>query len=168
MIYPMASEHFQENIHSRYTWTPSQSYTHHVGYQWRSVIRLIKQELARMEKFAIIAKLTEPTDWVNSTVVVHKRNGDQPVCLDPRDLNAAIKRPYYPVPTLEDVTSKLAGARHFSVLDARSGYWQIKLAVSTSRLTTFNTPFGRYCYFRIRFPNAASTKCTNTCHGLPA
>ena len=28
----------------------------------------------------------------------------------------------YPVPTLNDVTSELAGAKHFSVLDARSGY----------------------------------------------
>ena len=106
----------------------------------------VKEELARMEKFDIITKVTEPTDWVNSMFVVHQSNGYQRVCLDPRDLNADIKRQYYPVPTLEDVTSKLAGARHFSALDSRSGHWQIKLADSTSRLTTFNTPFGRYRY----------------------
>ena len=73
------------------------------------------------------------------------------MCLDPCDLNAAIKRPYYPVPTLKDVTSKLAGARHFSVLDICSGYWQIKRADSTSRQTTFNTAFGRYRYLHMPF-----------------
>ena len=89
-----------------------------------------------MEKFDSITKVTEPTDWVNSMVVVHKRNGDLRACLDPRDLNAATKRPYYSVPTPEGVTSKLARARHLAVLAARSGYWQIKLADATSRLTT--------------------------------
>ena len=88
---------------------------------------------------------------VNSMVVVRKPNGDLCVCLDPRDLNKAIKRPYYPVPTLNDVTSELAGAKHFSVLDARSGYWQIKLSDTSSSLTTFNTPFGRFRYLRMPF-----------------
>ncbi|KAI0217699.1 hypothetical protein LSAT2_030550 [Lamellibrachia satsuma] len=55
----------------------------------------VKQELACMEKFGIITKVTEPTDWVHSMVVAHKRNGDLRMCLDPRGLNAAIKRPHY-------------------------------------------------------------------------
>ena len=85
--------------------------------------------------------MTDPTDWVNSMVVVEKRNCDLRGCLDPRDLNKAVKCPYYPVPTLDDVTSNLSGAKHFSTLDARSGYWQIKLTDESSLLTTFNTPF---------------------------
>ena len=106
-----------------------------------------------MEKHGIIANVTEPTDWVNSMVVVHKPNGDLRVCLDPTDtdLNKAIKRPFYPFPTLDDVTSKLSGSRHFSLLDARSGYWQIKLSDESSYLTTFSTPFGRYHYLRMPF-----------------
>ena len=111
----------------------------------------VKQELDRMVSNDIITKVTEPTDWVNSMVVVQKSNGDLRVCLDPRDLNKAIKRPYYPVPTLNDVTSELAGAKHFSVLDARSGYWQIKLSDTSSRLTTCNTPFRRFRYLRMPF-----------------
>ena len=111
----------------------------------------VKQELDLMVSNDIITKVTEPTDWVNSMVVVQKPNGDLHACLDPGDLNKAIKRPYYPVPTLNDVTSELAGAKHFSVLDARSGYWQIKLSDTSSRLTTFNTPFGRFRYLRMPF-----------------
>lgn len=100
----------------------------------------------------VIVKVTEPTEWVNSMVVAAKpRTGQLRVCLDPRDLDKAIKRPHYPLPTLEDITSKLAGAHYFSVLDARSGYWAIKLTEESSRLTTFNTPFGRYRFRRLPF-----------------
>ena len=104
-----------------------------------------------MDKHGIIAKVTEPIDWVNSMVVVHKTEGDLRVCSDLTDLNKAIKRPFYPVPTLDDVTRKLSGSRHFSLLDARSGYWQIKLSDASSYLTTFNTPCGRYRYLRMPF-----------------
>lgn len=81
-----------------------------------------------MERNGIITKVNEPTEWVNGLVVAEKPcTGKLRVCLDPRDLNKAIKRPHYPFPTLDDVTPQLAGAQHFSVMDARSGYWNIKL-----------------------------------------
>jgi len=45
----------------------------------------------------------------------------------------------------------LSDAKHFSVLDATSGYWQIKLDEESSLLTTFNAPFGRYRFTRMPF-----------------
>ena len=45
------------------------------------------------------------------------RTGKLRVCLDPKDLNKVIKRPHYPLPTLDDITAKLAGACYFSVMD---------------------------------------------------
>ena len=39
----------------------------------------------------------------------------------------------------------------FSKLDASSGFWQIPLDNDSSRLTTFITPFGRYCFRRLPF-----------------
>ena len=41
--------------------------------------------------------------------------------------------------------------KYFTKLDARSGYWAIKLSNQSSFLTTFNTPFGRYRYLRLAF-----------------
>ena len=111
----------------------------------------LKKELERMEEQDVIEKVTEPTDWVNSLVVVEKPNGKLRVCLDPRNLNKAVKRPHYAMPTLEDAVSKMAGARYFSKLDAQSGYWQIKLEEKSSYLTTFNSPFGRYRFKRLPF-----------------
>ncbi len=94
----------------------------------------LKEELESMERQGVIVKVTEPTEWVNSMVVAEKpRTGQLRVCLDPRNLNKDIKRPHYPLPTLEDITPKLAGAQYFSVLDARSGYWAIKLTEESSR-----------------------------------
>lgn len=89
----------------------------------------LRTELDNMEKNNIICKVTEPTQWVYALVTCEKpKTGKLRVCLDPQPLNKAILRPYYPLPTLEDVTSKLAGAKYFSILDARSGYWAIKLS----------------------------------------
>lgn len=76
-----------------------------------------------MEDNNIIVKVTEPTEWVNALVVVEKPKSQKlRVCLDPRDLNKAIQRPHYPLPTLEEVTTKLTGARYFSVLVRLLGY----------------------------------------------
>ena len=36
-------------------------------------------------------------------------------------------------------TAKLHGARMFTVLDAMTGYWRVKLDTKSSLLTTFNT-----------------------------
>ena len=111
----------------------------------------LKENLDKMEESGVIKKVTCPTDWVNSLVVVEKPNGKLRVCLDPKDLNAAVKRPHYPMPTLEDALAKMPGAKFFSKLDAFSGYWQLKLSETSSYLTTFNTPFGRYRFTRLPF-----------------
>ena len=112
----------------------------------------VKQELDRMLKLNIIARVTEPTEWVNSMVAVEsKHTGKLRVCLDPQHLNKAILRPHYPMRTLEDILPRLSGAKYFTKLDARSGYWAIKLSNQSSFLTTFNTPFGRYRYLRLAF-----------------
>ena len=108
----------------------------------------LKKELDRMEKLDVISRIDEPTDWVNSMVLVEKAKGLR-VCLDPKDLNKAIKREHYRTRTLEDILPKLNGAKYFGVCDARSGYWTIKLDEASTKLTTFNTPFGRYCFKRL-------------------
>ena len=45
--------------------------------------------------------------------------------------------------TIEEVVADMPQAKVFSVLDATSGYWQVKLDEASSKLCTFNTSFGR-------------------------
>ena len=78
-------------------------------------------------------------------VVVEKPNGKR-ICLDPQHLNKAIKREHYQLPTIEDITTRMANATWFSKLDGNHGYWQIPLNPESQLLTTFNTPFDGYCY----------------------
>ena len=104
-----------------------------------------------MEQKGVIKKMTEPTDWVRSIVISRRKNGKLRVCLDPKDLNKAIKRCHHKTPTLEEITHKFAGSRYFSKLDAKNGYWSVVLDEESSKLTTFNSPFGRYCFLRMPF-----------------
>jgi hypothetical protein len=69
-----------------------------------------------MEDAGVIVKQTEPTDWVNSMVTVIKPEKIR-VCIDPRDLNRAIKREHYPMKTIEEVVAGMPEAKVFSVLD---------------------------------------------------
>ena len=104
-----------------------------------------------MEKLGVIHKAEEPTEWVSSLVVVEKPNGKVQLCLDPQDLNKAIQREHYPMQTVEEVAAELSDAKVFSVLDATSGFWRIKLDEKSSESLTFHTPFGQYQYLRMPF-----------------
>ena len=111
----------------------------------------LKKELDNLEAQGIVSKVTEPTDWVNSLVCVTKSNGSLRLCLDPKDLNKVIKRPHHCTPTIDEVLPRLNGAQYFSIVDARSGYWNIKLDLESSLYTTFNSPHGRYRFLRLPF-----------------
>ena len=108
----------------------------------------IKEELDRMEKAEVVVKQKEPTDWVNSMVIVVKPNKLR-ICFDPRDLNEAIRREHFAMTTIEVVVADMPQAKVVSVLDATSGYWQVKLDEASSKLCTFFTPFGRYRFTRL-------------------
>ena len=84
----------------------------------------LKTESHNLVKNGILAKVTEPTSLVSSLVMVKKPNRNIRVCLDPRELKRAIKRSHYPLPTIEEVSTRLSRARVFGVLDATCGFWQ--------------------------------------------
>lgn len=102
-----------------------------------------------MEKMKVIKRIEEPTQWVNPFVIVEKSNGKLRICLDPRDLNTAIMREHYQLPTVDEITCRLSKAKYFTVPDASSGFWQLKLDDASSCLCTFNTPFGRHRFLRL-------------------
>ena len=86
----------------------------------------LKKELDRMLEEGILTSVNEPTEWVSGMVTVVKPNKLR-ICIDLKDLNRAIKTSHYPMPTIEEVATKLSKAKVFTVLDAKSGSWQIKL-----------------------------------------
>ena len=77
----------------------------------------LKKELDEFEKQGIIARVDEPIHGVNSLVCVTKSNGALRLCIDPKDLNRAIKRPHHCTPTLDEVLPKLNGVKYFSIIE---------------------------------------------------
>lgn len=111
----------------------------------------VKEALEDLVKQEVIAPVTSPTAWISSMVTVPKKNGKLRICLDPKYLNRAVQREHYPLPTIEDVATRLHGAKVFTKLDARNGFWHVALDDESSYLTTFHTPFGRYRLRRLPF-----------------
>ncbi len=111
----------------------------------------VKAKLDQMEQLQLICKVVEPTEWVSPMVVVQKPGGDVRICLDPLDLNKAVQRQHYPVPTAQELFARIGKAKYFSTLDATSGFLQVPLTEDSSYVTTFATPFGRYRYLRLPF-----------------
>ena len=66
-------------------------------------------------------------------------------------LNKVTRKFTWPVPKVEDIISKLNGARYFSTLDLRAGYHHIPLDKSSIPKTTFNSPIGKYEYIKVPF-----------------
>ena len=71
----------------------------------------VKDELCRLERMRVIEKVSEPTEWVNSLVVVEKPNKKVRLCLDPRDLDKSILGENYQMKTVEEVAAKVNNAK---------------------------------------------------------
>ena len=99
-------------------------------------------------------KTTDDTEWngrtgpsgscdnTNSVDIV--KGGCAQEEWDLKDLNAAVQRKHYPLPTIEEIAMRLHDAKVFTILDGHSESWHICLDDESSQLTTFNAPFGRY------------------------
>ena len=104
-----------------------------------------------MEKLGVIEPIQEPTAWVSHMVPARKKDGSIRLCIDPVHLNKALLRPHHPVKTIEDILSNMPNAKVFSILDAKTSFWQVPLDEESSLLTTFITPIGRYKFLRMPY-----------------
>ena len=124
---------------------PHQVPPRHVAY---ALQKPFKKELKWLQELDIIAPLgiEETAQWCNSFVVVPKANGKVQLCLDPVQLNQALIRPIHRDPIINNILPKLNNVQYLSIINASSGYHNIKLDNQSSYLTMFACPFGRYRY----------------------
>ncbi len=88
----------------------------------------VLQELQKMEAQGVISKVDKPTPWCAGMVVVPKKDGSIRICVDLKPLNVNVMREVHPLPTVDDSLAQLAGAKLFTKLDAKSGFWQVPLS----------------------------------------
>ena len=72
-----------------------------------------------------------------NVVIVRKKNGTIRFCVDFQKLNIKTVTDAYAVPRVEDSLHLLAGARYFSKLYLRSGYWQVEIKEEDEHKTAF-------------------------------
>ena len=82
--------------------------------------------------------------WASNVVLVKKSDGTLRFCIDYRQLNNLTVKDSYPLPRIDTCFDALGGARYFSTLDLRQGYWQVENDPETADKTTFITRKGAF------------------------
>ena len=68
----------------------------------------LKEELDKYVKLGVLAQVEEPTPWVSSLAIATKKSGALRIFIDPKHLNAVLKRETYQLPILDDMLPELA------------------------------------------------------------
>jgi hypothetical protein len=93
---------------------------------------------------------------------VHKKDGTLKMCVDYRALNKVMVKNWYPLLRIDDFFDQLLGAKVFSKIDLRSGYYQIRVAERDEEKTAYRTKYGSYEFLVMPFglTNTPATFCT--------
>ena len=75
--------------------------------------------------------------WCNMVILVQKKDGTLRFCVDFRHLNVHRKKGSYPPPWIQEALESMAGSVHFSLMDFKSGFWQIKMAPESQQYMAF-------------------------------
>jgi hypothetical protein len=97
-----------------------------------------------------------------SVLFVHKKDGTLRMCVDYKTLNKATVKNRYPLLHINDLFDRLSGAKVFSRIDLRSGYYQIQIAEGDEEKIACRTKYGSYEFLVMLFgfTNAPATFCT--------
>ena len=91
---------------------------------------------------------------------MRKPNGELRFCIDLRRINQRSVADAYYLPRIDKTLDTLAGAKYFTSLDLKSGYWQVEMEEDAKQYTAFTVgPLGFYECNRMPFglKNAPAT-----------
>jgi hypothetical protein len=74
-------------------------------------------------------------------IFVKKADESLHLCVDIRPLNADTLKDSYPLPHMEDLLNEVHGSLHFTKLDVKSGYHQMRLRLEDREKTAFTTEY---------------------------
>ena len=92
---------------------------------------------------------TSHSQYGSPVVPVVKRNGQIRLCCDYRKLNAKTIPRQFPLPRADELIDNMRGSSIYSVIDLKSGYFQISLKEEDREKTVFVLPWGKYQWKRM-------------------
>ena len=119
-----------------------------IPYHLRERVDQVIQEMLK-EDIIEVQPADEPAPWVSAPCLVPKPDGSIRITLDARNINKAIQANNTPIPRMEEIKSKLKGAKYFSKMDLKSAYWQLELHPDACYLTVFECNGRLYRYKRL-------------------
>lgn len=104
------------------------------------------EELKKQIKELLALGFIEPSrsPYAAPILFVKKKDGTLRMCVDYRALNKLTIKNKYPLPRIDDLLDRLCGCSHFSSIDLRSGYYQLKIAPDDAPKTGFRCPLGHF------------------------
>lgn len=115
-----------------------------------SMYEEVRAHLQQLLDQGIISEASSP--WASGVVLVRKKDGRLRFCIDYRQLNQRTVRDSYDLPRIEELMDHLIGAKFFSSLDMRSGYYQVEVEDEHKPRTAFTVgPLGFYQCERMPF-----------------
>ena len=120
-------------------------------------IEAVRNHIQQLLDAEVIRESESP--FSSPIVVVRKKSGDVRLCIDYRKLNLQTVKDSYALPNLEESFSALTGSKWFSVLDLKSGFYQIEMEEKDKHKTAFVCPLGFFEFNRMPqgITNAPST-----------
>lgn len=109
----------------------------------------LKEILTDLLNRNIIRESSSP--YASPIVLVKKKNGESRLCIDYRELNKLTFRHNYPLPLIEDLIDQLRNKNYFTVLDLRSGFHNVNIALDSIKFTAFVTPLGHFEFLKMPF-----------------
>ena len=103
--------------------------------RFRCIVDEVCQHIQEMLDSGAIRPSWSP--WCNAVVLVRKKDGSLRFCIDFHRLNARTKKDTYPLPCMQETMESMVGAQHFSCMDLKSGFWQVKMAEESRQYTAF-------------------------------
>jgi len=89
--------------------------------------------------------------WGGPILFVKKKDGTLRLCIDYRQLNKVTVKNIYPLPRIDDLFDQLKGAKVFSKIDLRSGYYQMRIKGQDVLKTAFRTRYGHFEFLVLPF-----------------
>ncbi|XP_015440400.1 PREDICTED: uncharacterized protein LOC107195130 [Dufourea novaeangliae] len=112
-----------------------------------------KEKLKAIIDQLLEEKIIRPSNfpYASPIVLVRKKDGSLRLYVDYRKLNKLTVKDNFPTPGIDDNIDELRNKKYFTKLDLRNAFHHVRVAESSTKYTSFVTPFGQYEYVRMPF-----------------